>query len=202
MGCDAAGNRYYENKVDYPFGQHRWVEPANIHNFDATHISPDWHGWMTSMNDAPPSQEGEFFDKMKKRIEPSAPSDAPYDHNIGYQNEYFNFNDMHNQSQVRSRGYGIGNPVVSLPPHAAESYYTQPGSPYNENFIKKLKYEGDLDEAKGGGRPYKNDLWKDRLTTAAEKAAMEGPVSGVDETSRVLSPKEEAILARGGTLPK
>jgi hypothetical protein len=28
MGCDAAGNRYYENRVDYPFGQHRWVEPG------------------------------------------------------------------------------------------------------------------------------------------------------------------------------
>ena len=25
MGHDAAGNRYYENRVDYPFGQHRWV---------------------------------------------------------------------------------------------------------------------------------------------------------------------------------
>ena len=27
MGCDAMGNRYYENNVDYPIGQHRWVEP-------------------------------------------------------------------------------------------------------------------------------------------------------------------------------
>jgi hypothetical protein len=28
MGGDAAGNRYYENRVDYPFGQHRWIEPG------------------------------------------------------------------------------------------------------------------------------------------------------------------------------
>lgn len=27
MGCDAMGNRYYENNVDYTIGQHRWVEP-------------------------------------------------------------------------------------------------------------------------------------------------------------------------------
>lgn len=31
MGADAAGNRYYENRVDYPFGQHRWVEPGTYH---------------------------------------------------------------------------------------------------------------------------------------------------------------------------
>ena len=31
MGGDAAGNRYYENRVDYPFGQHRWVEPGKFH---------------------------------------------------------------------------------------------------------------------------------------------------------------------------
>ena len=30
MGHDAAGNRYYENRVDYPFGQHRWVS-SNYH---------------------------------------------------------------------------------------------------------------------------------------------------------------------------
>lgn len=38
MGHDAAGNRYYENRVDYPFGQHRWVEPGDIHNFDSASI--------------------------------------------------------------------------------------------------------------------------------------------------------------------
>ena len=40
IGCDGAGNRYYENLVDYPFGQHRWVEPGDIHNFDSTSIPP------------------------------------------------------------------------------------------------------------------------------------------------------------------
>ena len=40
IGHDAAGNRYYENRVDYPFGQHRWVEPGDIHNFDSASIPP------------------------------------------------------------------------------------------------------------------------------------------------------------------
>jgi hypothetical protein len=199
MGCDDMGNRYYENRVDYPFGQHRWVEPADLHNFDSTMVPPEWHGWMVSMNDATPSQEDEYMEDMAKRINPSAPSDAPFNHIIGYQNKVYNFNGMHNQSQIRSRGYGIGNSIVGLPAHAPEAYYTQPGSPYNTAFIRKFEYEGDLDETKGGGRPYKNDIWKERLLSAAEKEAGANPIG--DFSTGQLTPKEEAILARGGTLP-
>jgi hypothetical protein len=197
MGGDSFGNRYYENKVDYPAGQHRWVEPADKHNFDSTQVPPEWHGWLVHMNDATPSQEEEFIDEMKSRINPSVPSDAPFDHNIGYQNEYFNFNGMHNQSQIRSRGYGIGNPVVGLPPHAPDAFYTQPGSPYNPAFIREAKFAGDLDEAKGGGRPYKNELWKKRLSVPSDEKATEQ----VELDYGNLTPKEEAILSRGGTLP-
>jgi len=201
-GCDAAGNRYYENRTDYPCGQHRWVEPGDIHNFDSCQVAPEWHGWLTSMHDSTPEQDEEFINELKKRIRPSAPSDAPYDHNIGYQNPYYNFNNMHIQSQIRSRGYGIGNSIVGLPAHAPDAYYTQPGSPYNPAFMKKLTYEGDLDKTQGGGRPFKNDKWKDRLMTAAEKKAAE-PVND-DEFALAaanLTPREEAILARGGSLP-
>jgi hypothetical protein len=198
MGCDAAGNRYYENRVDYPTGQHRWVEPADIHNFDSTMVPPEWHGWMTSMHDATPSQEDAFIEELTKRINPSSPSDAPYRNNVGYQNEYYNFNHMHVQSQIRSRGYGIGNSIVGLPPGAPDAYYTQPGSPYNPAFIRPLVYEGDL----GGGRPYKNDIWKNRLMTAVEKTKLTAaPVNGEDMTTPKLTAKQEAILARGGTLP-
>lgn len=34
MGCDAAGNRYYENRIDYPLGQHRWVGKSKINYYD------------------------------------------------------------------------------------------------------------------------------------------------------------------------
>lgn len=40
--------------LDYPFGQHRWVEYANIHNYDASMIHPDWHGWMHHVFDETP----------------------------------------------------------------------------------------------------------------------------------------------------
>ena len=173
MGCDAAGNRYYENRVDYPFGQHRWVEPGDIHNFDSASIPPEWHGWMTSMNDAPPAAEGDYIEDRKQNIIKMCRSDAGIDHNVGHQEELFNFHNLHNLSAVRSRGYGIGNPIVGLPPGVKDSYYTQPGSPYNDASIRPRVNIGDLDEGKGGGRPYKSQKWADRLRTPEEKAALE-----------------------------
>jgi hypothetical protein len=143
---------------------------GDIHNFDASSISPEWQGWMTSMNDAPPVSEETYIEDKKEHIIHGCKSNVKFDHNVGYQNEVFNFHNMHNQSQVRSRGYGIGNPVVGLPPGVPDAYYTQPGSPYNEASIRKIEYIGDLDEAKGGGRPYKSQKWAERLRTPAEKA--------------------------------
>jgi len=207
MGCDAMGNRYYENRVDYPIGQHRWVEPADIHNFESTHIPPEWHGWMTSMNDATPALEQDYIAEMQKRQIQMEHSDAPYRDNVGHQEPYFNFNHQHNQSQIRSRGYGIGNNIVGLPPGAPDAFYTQPGSPYNPASMRKLEFVGDLDESKGGGRPYKNDKWKDRLMTDEDRAAIakseEDKMALLAEKAKsqpVLSAGQQAILARGGTL--
>ena len=211
MGCDAAGNRYYENRIDYPMGQHRWVEPADINNFDATQIPPEWHGWMHSQNDCTPAYEEEYIQEKLKHVKYAEISHNPFKHNIGHQEPYFNFHHMHNQSQIRSRGYGIGNPIVGLPPHQPDAYYTQPGSPYNPSSMRKLTFKGDLDEAKGGGRAYKNEMWRQRLMTEEEKQLeldqennmLEAPEDG-DElvVATKLSPREQAILSRGGTIRK
>lgn len=171
IGSDAAGNRYYENRVDYPFGQHRWVEPGDIHNFDSASIPPEWHGWMTSMNDTPPSAEEEYFKEANKNIRQLDHSSTGIDHGVGHQEEVFNFHHLHNLSSVRSRGYGIGNPIVGLPPGANDSYYTQPGSPYNPASIRPRVNIGSLDA--DGGRAYKSDKWAERLRTPEEKAAIE-----------------------------
>merc|ERR1711933_405607 len=168
MGCDAAGNRYYENRVDYPFGQHRWVEPGDIHNYDSASIPPEWHGWMTSMNDCTPDYEEDYIESRKptfKHLE--SKSDAPAEDNIGHQEKLFNFHNMHNQSQIRSRGYNVGNPIVGLPPNAPDAYYTQPGSPYHPDFVKRPEMIGSLDE--DGGRAYKSTKWAERLKTQEEK---------------------------------
>lgn len=39
-GVDKFGNKYYED-LELPFGQHRWVEYANIHDPDPTMIQPE-----------------------------------------------------------------------------------------------------------------------------------------------------------------
>jgi NADH:ubiquinone oxidoreductase subunit len=206
MGCDAMGNRYYENRVDYPMGQNRWVEPADIHNFDATHIPPEWHGWMTGQNDVTPYYEQEYIDKMMRHLKTSEISHAPFRSVFGHQEPYFNFHNMHNQSQIRSRGYGIGNHVVGLPPGAPDAYYTQPGSPYNEHSIRKIEMIGDLDEAKGGGRPYKSEMWKERLKTPEEKEEEKKRENEFHKQAfenakqRRLTPRELAILQRGGSI--
>jgi NADH:ubiquinone oxidoreductase subunit len=207
MGGDAAGNRYYENRIDYPMGQHRWVEPGDIHNFDSTQVPPDWLGWLTHTYDATPSQEEELIAEQMKHLRTAEISHAPFRSNIGHREPYFDFNHMHNQSQIRSRGYGIGNHVVGLPPGAPDAYYTQPGSPYNKfSHTRAEPTMGHLDE--GGGRPYKSLLWKERLKTAAEKQAeieavkeewngLENP----DKPVKIYTLRELAIMRRGGTLP-
>jgi len=203
MGSDAAGNRYYENRVDYPFGQHRWIEPGDIHNYDAAQIQPEWHLWMTSMNDVPPCAEEQFFADSGEKLQPMCKSDAPggTDHGnsmVGHREKSEHFHHMTNQSQVRSRGYDIGNHVVGLPPGVKDSFYTQPGSPYNDSSIRPLKMMGSLD--KDGGRSYKNNKWAERLTTDAERKTVED--KKVSETKKlagaVMSRKAMAMQNRGG----
>lgn len=200
MGVDAAGNRYYENRVDYPFGQHRWVEPGDIHNFDSTSIPPEWHGWMTSMNDAPPSQEEELIKERQQHVPKLCRSNAPadMDSNVGHQEPIMNFHHMHNQSQVRSRGYGIGNPIVGLPPGAKDSYYTQPGSPYNPASIRPLEVIGETPSGKG----YKSAKWADRLMTPEEKAKVAANQAAeaqkaVEAAKMAQSKRMAALRSRG-----
>ena len=200
MGVDAAGNKYYENRVDYPFGQHRWVEPGDIHNFDSSSVAPEWQGWMVSQNDAPPLAESDMIAERQEFVPSLCASDVPseIDSNVGHQEKMLNFHNMHNQSQVRSRGYNIGNPIVNLPAGAPNSYYTQPGSPYNEASIKPLEFVGEL----SGGRKYKSEKWAERLRTPQEKAAMEAAEAAEDqktiEAAKVAQTKRMAALRSRG----
>jgi hypothetical protein len=73
--------------------------------------------------------------------------------------------------------------------------------------VRKFPMIGDLDADKGGGRPYKSEMWKERLKTAAEKEAEKQAIAAewtkpYEESKKRmrLSPREEAILARGGSL--
>ncbi|XP_013886310.1 NADH dehydrogenase [ubiquinone] 1 alpha subcomplex subunit 12 [Austrofundulus limnaeus] len=62
VGVDKYGNKYFENKKDNFFGRHRWVvytsemNGKNTHwDVDASMVPAEWHGWLHSMTDHPPT---------------------------------------------------------------------------------------------------------------------------------------------------
>ena len=123
------------------------------------------------MNDAPPNSEEDYINNRGQDIIKLDHSSVPADGKsvVGHQEPIMNWHNLHNLSTVRSRGWGIGNPIVGLPPRAKDSYYTQPGSPYNDASIRPRVNIGDL----GNNRPYKSEKWADRLRTKEEREALE-----------------------------
>ena len=74
------------SSVSRPAGQHRWVEYADIHNYDAAMISPDWHGWMHHMTDSPGTDSAGYLEqKLKDAIQIGTDSNAPYTDHVGKQ---------------------------------------------------------------------------------------------------------------------
>lgn len=126
MGTDALGNKYYENKEEYPYGQHRWVEYANHRSFydsDPTLVTPEWHVWLHCVTDDPPTATTIGTTHKFESQKSSTHSDAPYDGNLGgVVADYVNNRTMH-----RPRGYGIGNGINT---EAGQTeFWTQPGWP-------------------------------------------------------------------------
>jgi len=70
-------------------------------------VPPEWHGWLHYTFDEPPSYEGDFIQfKIHRNAVPF--SDAPKIGYLGYRNPVEQ-DIMHNFSQWKPRGYGIGN---------------------------------------------------------------------------------------------
>ncbi|CAM9189547.1 unnamed protein product, partial [Ectocarpus fasciculatus] len=126
-GTDVNGNKYYEN-LEYPFGQHRWVEYSNIHNPDPTMIHPDWHGWMHHMFDETPEEYK--FSKNKEIAQLSHAKAVCNTHVYSVPEGTVVNEELYNLSQYRARGYNVG----SLMSKAGEpdKYYKQPGHPLSE----------------------------------------------------------------------
>nr|7ZM7_h Chain h, NADH dehydrogenase [ubiquinone] 1 alpha subcomplex subunit [Thermochaetoides thermophila DSM 1495]7ZMB_h Chain h, NADH dehydrogenase [ubiquinone] 1 alpha subcomplex subunit [Thermochaetoides thermophila DSM 1495]7ZMG_h Chain h, NADH dehydrogenase [ubiquinone] 1 alpha subcomplex subunit [Thermochaetoides thermophila DSM 1495] len=55
VGVDKFGNKFYENKEELPL-RTRWVDYAK-HDYDAAHIEPMWHAWISYQVDTPPTRE-------------------------------------------------------------------------------------------------------------------------------------------------
>lgn len=56
VGIDDQGNKYFENPY-YFVPRDRWVEynNKNPHDYDASQIHSEWHGWMHHVTDLPPT---------------------------------------------------------------------------------------------------------------------------------------------------
>lgn len=70
IGTDRAGNKYFENNEELPL-RTRWVEYAK-HDYDAAHIEPGWHAWMSYMVDKPPGQDS-LITAGARHFEPAVP---------------------------------------------------------------------------------------------------------------------------------
>ncbi len=118
-GTDRFGNKYYED-LSAPWGQHRYVEYADIDNFDATMIQPEWHGWMHHTFDEPP-QSHTFPPIDRTNTTTNVP--AAYHSHMGYFHPQADA--IVNKSQLKSRGYKMG--PLHLGPDEADQFYLPPG---------------------------------------------------------------------------
>lgn len=66
--------------IELPFGQHRWVEYADIHDPDPTFIPPEWHGWMHHVYDETPEETPSLDGKF---IPTTEHSHASYNTHVG-----------------------------------------------------------------------------------------------------------------------
>ena len=124
-GTDEYGNKYYEN-LDLPYGQHRWVEYANVHNPDASAITPAWHGWMHHTYDETPDE----LDKIEKQTLPTTEvTHAIYATHVG-KIEPVEGKGQVNVSTYRQRGWKVGS--LSTGPEDDDQYYKQPGHPLSK----------------------------------------------------------------------
>lgn len=141
MGTDELGNKYYENKIDYPHGQHRWVEYAGEKSFyenDASNVPASWHGWLHGVTDELPTATTIGSTHRYKPLEIAKGSSAPYERNVGgviapHTPSY---------SSHKPRGYGVGNGLAGGSKPGENFAYTQPGFPLDpRNPAIRLKRE-------------------------------------------------------------
>jgi len=170
-GIDKHGNKYYENP-QLPYGQHRWIEYADIHNPDASMIHPDWHGWMHHVYDNTPKEAPIGVQDTSKAHALASQVHSIYDHNVGFHKEA-DQEVQHNTSSYRRRGYGVGS-LMSGP--EGDNYYLQPGHPLHPLSSKGGRFESSnrIDEwtPEGGfSEPTRESIIEQRRALKAAKAA-------------------------------
>eukprot|EP00937_MAST-01D_sp_MAST-1D-sp2_P004983 g4983.t1 len=124
MGKDKFGNEYYENRYDYPYGQHRWVENmVEIHDYCPSMVPPEWHSWLHSMTDNLPTDDKAW---EYGYIKANAGANNIYtdNHTGGVVNEH-----QPNKTAYKDRAYGFGSQYSKGA--GVEEQYLQPGHVLN-----------------------------------------------------------------------
>mmetsp|Transcript_43192 Transcript_43192/g.119462 ORF Transcript_43192/g.119462 Transcript_43192/m.119462 type:complete len:189 (+) Transcript_43192:33-599(+) len=136
-GTDSRGNKYYEN-IELPYGQHRWVEYANIHDYDASMIPPEWHGWMHHTYDETPN-DAQFTLPTLDTVDVTHAT-LHYATHVGRTNPVEHAEEQQTDlSQYRQRGYKIGSLMSG--PEDEEKYYKQPGHPLSPKADKGGRFQ-------------------------------------------------------------
>ena len=80
------------------------MEYADIHNYDSSTVTPEWHGWVHHMSDTAPGQTPLNVQRIGKT---ASVDHCPYDTHVGPEA----LDPMMNQclTGFRPRGYGFGN---------------------------------------------------------------------------------------------
>jgi len=123
VGTDRYGNKYFEN-TNYPYGQHRWYEPAVYENQqmqDASSIPPEWHGWMHYTTDRIPTQPLPTGPAIV--AESSVPKELDH-HKVPESVRAGQWRP--NPTLNRERGYGVKHMYQTQ--MGGNGFYTQPGS--------------------------------------------------------------------------
>ncbi|KAI1321377.1 NADH ubiquinone oxidoreductase subunit NDUFA12-domain-containing protein [Xylariaceae sp. FL0255] len=74
IGVDKFGNKYFENNEELPL-RTRWVDYKK-HDFDAAHIEPGWHAWISYAVDKPPTEDP-LLQYKRKAWEDADPKTIP-----------------------------------------------------------------------------------------------------------------------------
>lgn len=120
--------------MDYPHGQHRWVEFKDIHNHEVTSVPPEWHGWLTQMQDTPGGSVQSFIDEKLGESHQVAGDDCDsskmYTDNVGLNASNFEMGEVLNYSSYRQRGYKIGG--LNMLPGDKDKFHVHAGHALNK----------------------------------------------------------------------
>jgi len=138
-GTDKFGNKYYED-INQPYGQHRWIEYADIHNYDASMIQPEWHGWMHHMFDETPNDPPMIQDSVPT----STVTHNTFTNHVGMISPTKAVDRASvDLSQYRHRGYKVGSLMIGK--DDPELYYKQPGHPLSPAAKKGGRHQPEED---------------------------------------------------------